>query len=410
METKNKSSKFIDAIFYILIIGCVIAILATQYIVASTAANKTEDVGLFTTKHTIAFTGIIVRNETILYSDIPQGNVLSYSVQNGDRINKNTEIARIYNSSEQIYYRYKISQLEQELITLQESQNRGTTEYVQPEFISDRVSERYKSQLMSIKNGDLDSVYENRLDLLKLMCIYNISVNAEENYTERINSIANDIEVLKSKLLDPISVISASGSGYFTSLVDGYETQLNSENADKITAETINQIISNLKSGSKPLDNVIGKTFDDYKWKMIGIIDTADRFFVNTDQKLYFYSLDKLYSVHVDSITPTGNGNEAVVVISCDEMDGNIASVRMDNVELLFGEYTGIRVPRSAIRFIDGKRVVYIMEGENIIHKELDVIYEGDEYVLSAVTDNEAFVNLYDRVILEPIVVSENLT
>ena len=143
---------------------------------------------------------------------------------------------------------------------------------------------------------------------------------------------------------------------------------------------------------------------------MIGIINTDDIFFVNTTQKLYFCSLDKQYSVHVDSITPTGNGNEAVVVISCDEMDGNIASIRMDNVELLFGEYTGIRVPRSAIRFVDGKRGVYIMEGENIVYKELDVIYEGDEYILTAVTDEEAFVNLYDRVILEPMVVNENLT
>ena len=55
-----------------------------------------------------------------------------------------------------------IERLENELDVLESAQNRGTTEYVQPEFISSQISEMYKSVLSEIVSGDLTALDEDQ--------------------------------------------------------------------------------------------------------------------------------------------------------------------------------------------------------------------------------------------------------
>ena len=88
---------------------------------------------------------------------------------------------------------------------------------------------------------------------------------------------------------------------------------------------------------------------------------------------------------------------------------------------LVKGEYDGIKVPRSAIRFRDieesttnvltgevtttmvNYRGVYVLDGEEVVFRKLDVIYEGDDYVLSAVNQSGGYLLLYDSIIVEGI-------
>ena len=66
--------------------------------------------------------------------------------------------------------------------------------------------------------------------------------------------------------------------------------------------------------------------------------------------------------------------------------------------------YEGIKVPRKAIRFNkDGEKGVYIKLGENIIFRKIDVIFEGDDYVISAANPDSDYLMLYDDIIVEGI-------
>ena len=81
-------------------------------------------------------------------------------------------------------------------------------------------------------------------------------------------------------------------------------------------------------------------------------------------------------------------------------------------------------MPREAIRFmditeevteeIDGKEVtevvttnykgVNILKGEQTEFKKIDVIYEGSDYVLSAVHDGDkSYLSLYDDIMIEGV-------
>lgn len=69
---------------------------------------------------------------------------------------------------------------------------------------------------------------------------------------------------------------------------------------------------------------------------------------------------------------------------------------------MISGEYEGIKVPRKAIRFQDGKGV-YVKLGERISFKKIDVIYEGGDYVLSSLNAGDGYLSLYDDIVVEGV-------
>ena len=89
-------------------------------------------------------------------------------------------------------------------------------------------------------------------------------------------------------------------------------------------------------------------------------------------------------------------------------------------VELIQGEPSGLKVPREAIRFADvnetytddagnehekttRKKGVYIRKGEQVLFKEINVVYEGNDYVLSEITTDPEFLALYDDIMIEGV-------
>ena len=48
---------------------------------------------------------------------------------------------------------------------------------------------------------------------------------------------------------------------------------------------------------------------------------------------------------------------EAVLILRSSEMDSELASMRLENIEIRFNEYTGFKVPSSAIHINDQARL-----------------------------------------------------
>lgn len=392
-----------DAILMSLIALCVFALIGSQIYIGIHGSENTQDAVLYTCKESLSFTGVFIRDETVIYSQYKGSGVMNYTVSDGSRLSKNSTVAMIYDSYSQIYNRYRIERLSEELDNLERANDRGVTDYAQPEFINAQIADSYKNLLLNLTEGNLDIVYDNSLDLLKLMNIYNVATNIESDYTTRIECLGTDIKNLSAALKEPEATITSVNTGYFTSQVDGYESELTTAGIDSMTAQQIRDIIANPDKTTESERGAIGKVFSDYSWKMVGVIDVANRYFVNETLQFSIDSSEAVHTVTVESITPTGNGNEAIIVISCDELDSELASTRIADVELTFVEATGIRAPRTAIRFVDGEKGVYVMVGEKLEFKKLDVIYEGDDYVLSKNTSDGEYLNLYDRIVIDPI-------
>ena len=99
---------------------------------------------------------------------------------------------------------------------------------------------------------------------------------------------------------------------------------------------------------------------------------------------------------------------EVVLAFVSNIMDEDISRLRIEDVQIIVSETDGLRVSKDAVRVVDGVQGVYVLTGNIVTFKRLDVIYTGDDYVISkkiydTVKDdnNIPYVKLYDEVIVE---------
>jgi len=290
---------------------------------------------------------------------------------------------------------------------LRRAQNPGTTDYVQPESISRKIDDNYK-QLIALSNeNNFSDFEEQKNNMTFVMNIFNIISGISNNYNQRIAELENEAEKLRQQAASARDEIIASQTGYFVSCCDGYEEILNKRKALSLTRPEIEQIIAEAETKRRDVPkSFIGKMFLDYSCYIVGVIDSDPRVTEDSRMKLSTDSSDTLYDVTVVSCRDAGDG-KSVAVFSCDILDDSLASTRIHSMQLIFDEYSGIKVPRSAIRFQDNNGVyekgVYVILGEDITFKKIDVIYEGSDFVISRNTSDDDSLRLYDQILLEVV-------
>ena len=63
---------------------------------------------------------------------------------------------------------------------------------------------------------------------------------------------------------------------------------------------------------------------------------------------------------------------------------------RVQQIELLVSEITGLRVPDAAVREEKGIKGVYILSSSQVVFRRIKIIYEGEGYYVVAPRDPEA--------------------
>ena len=143
--------------------------------------------------------------------------------------------------------------------------------------------------------------------------------------------------------------------------------------------------------------------FTDYSCYIAGIIDTDKRISEGAVLSMTTNSSKNVYDVKVVSSKTIGEDGKSLVIFSCNRLDETLVESRVKSFKLIFDEYQGIKVPRDAIRFRDNDKGVYVILGKDITFKKIDVIYEGDDFVLSKNTAEEDNLLLYDQILLEVV-------
>lgn len=366
--------------------------------------HDTQEAVLYSINEDIDFQGVIVRDETsVTYSG---GGVVSYSYSDGSKVSTGNAVAQIFDSEEAVSAARRLEQVEEEIAQLKRAQNPGTTDYVQPESISGKIDDYYK-QLLSYKNeGEFENFSGVKSDMSLVMNIYNIISGISSDYDSKIAELQQEEIQLKSQTDKAKDTVAAPQTGYFVSYCDGFEDKLNKQNAEKLDESEINDIVN---SAAAPQDNTnsnyVGKMFTDYSCYIVGVIDTDSRVAQDANLQLTLDSSDTVYNVTVESVKKADSEGKSVVVLSCDSLDEALVGRRVQSMQLIFDEYQGLKVPRSAIRFQGDQKGVYVILGQDITFKKIDVIYEGSDFVLSRNTSDEDCLLLYDQILLE--VVSE---
>ena len=85
-------------------------------------------------------------------------------------------------------------------------------------------------------------------------------------------------------------------------------------------------------------------------------------------------------------------GNEAgsrLLILSSDNDLQNVTLLRQQSAEVVFASYSGLRVPKSAVRVENGQTGVYILEGTLAKWKAITILHDtGESYVVEKDTSS----------------------
>lgn len=374
----------------------------------------TETATVYSSAEKVTFNGVYVRNETVVSGG--KSGVLSYPSSDGSKVAKDSVVAYVYRSANDIYIKQQIENLKNEVEILKKEQSPGTTVVAQPEFISSLIDEKYRTITTLAARNDLSSLRSESDDFQMLMGIYQIVIGEETDYNDRIEQLEKQIKLLEAKQNNPIDIITVPNSGYFISYVDGYEDILSTDRLSSITADDIKEVIKNDGyNAAKVSKKAVGKIVDDYEWNLVGIVNPKDASFnPGKEVKVKLSSTPDLLTAKITDVIETDAPEECVIVLSCEKLNFNLVQYRTERVEIILDDFNGIKVPREAVRFNkNNEKGVYVLLGQRIAFKKVDVIYECDEYLLSAITSDTSYISVYEDIILNgeiPAEVMEQVT
>ena len=213
---------------------------------------------------------------------------------------------------------------------------------------------------------------------------------------------SESLHFFRSADADQIKSVATEESGYFVSYCDGYEGVLTKENVGNMSRSDIEAVIDGRSSEKAPA-KAIGKVFEDYSCNIVAVLPEDKRINEGEILKFRLGSSDNLYNVRIESIGKPDDEGKCITVMSCNRLDAEIASSRVLSLELIFDEFHGVKVPRDAIRFKDGNKGVYVILGNDVTFKKIEVIYEGNDFVVSKNSSDPEYLLLYDQILLEAI-------
>lgn len=361
--------------------------------------------------------GVFIRDEQIkTYSG---SGVLSYNVTDGGKLGNGSVIAEVYPDESQISINRKIDSLTRELDILKKIQNPGTLESAQPSNISAAIEENYRSFILCRDMQDYDTLEVVKDNLLVNMSTYQIITNEVSGFEQQITDINNELAQLRQQSSKPLETITSDKPAYFVSYCDGYENELTPENLSSLTAARIAEITDNRLTDS----NIVGKLVNGYNWYIAGVVDNSRKEYnVGAEVKVRLDSSAEYFNASIYDIRDEGDPSKSVIILLCEQLSHDIVQHRTETVEIITGDYRGLKVPREAIRFVpmdeettdpeSGENVVtsvsykgvYILKGEQVEFKKIDVVYEGSDYVLSEIHEDDlSYLALYDDIMIEGV-------
>ena len=327
-----------------------------QTIAAS--AVSVEDTGLCS--------GFFVRTESSVRAE---GGTCSISVKEGEKVHAGQIIATEYLSDSALQRSEEILSLKTKISQLEEKNKSG--------------DDGFSKGLQTVVSL-ADAVAHKRLDELGALALDVESFI----FTSSRSSDGESLETLGERLLalearnEGTRVIAAPGSGTFSGVADGFES-VSPDDVMNISAERLYDLFSQRAGGSA---RTAGKLVTDIKWYFAAVMISEDAARLSQGAAVpvsFMAPISLKVTMRVESIGVVTDG-QRVVVFSSDKNLADIAAKREAEAEVVFSEYSGIGIPKEAMRLDDGNRTfVFLQTGVRAEKVYVEILGEiGDSYIV----------------------------
>ena len=374
-----------------------VAFLTNQAVSAFYKPVTTESAVFYTANNGFKITGVIIRNEILVQNN--KDGVLHFMIDDGERVSKDGVIANIYGSEAASITLSQIESVQNKIDDINAILSFNDLEAANLDLMNKRIDDDLDALVRAAASNNFDNIQTSSEDLLFALNRRKAALGDTSSFATQLESLNSQLAKLSSGLSGVKGEVKAAQSGYFLSKTDGYEQVLSANNLAEITPEFLD--------GLKSKDNgekVVGKIVSDYEWYIAARVSINDSHNYKEGDSLKIYTSVKsspVLPVTVKQVNTSSESTDAVIIFACSEMNSELASMRSGPMTVVSREYSGLKVPKKALRIVDGEKGVYIVKGMQAQFVPVDILYSTDNIMVCKKMDDDGALRLYDQVIVK---------
>lgn len=366
----------------------------------------------FTASDGVEATGWLVREEQVFPT---QTGIVDVTRGEGEKVGAGQSVALVHRDSQALALQEEMNALNGEIAVLDFAlgqKDAGVS--------TARLDEDILQALVQLRGtsaaGDYTQLERQVLTVksrvLKRDYTYGQGLNLED-LTRRRQELVEQYQLLRSQSGRSTSYVTASQPGTFSALVDGYEYVLTPESVFELTPSQLD-VLPTLRQNA---ESTPGKLVTSGRWYFAAALpwETARRLSQEKSVIVAFSGdLNLDVTMRVEQVGPEEDGR-CVVVLSSTRNLAETILLREQQVELVFRYYTGLRVPKTALR-MQTKTVtdqstqeetqvstlgLYTVTNGQAEFKAVEILTEGpDHYVVRSVGQDSRALRPGDEVIV----------
>lgn len=391
---------------------CTVLVLATfVYLFHDAVRNNrdrydTETADEVVEQEKLELKAFLVRDEEYI-NQKTTGTVVPL-IKDGMRVASGDAVARVCASDEDAANVSALLEAKESLARYQEISEQTELNALDMEKLNKTIDASFTELVRTSNSGDFFELSRNIEELENKLASKQILKDGTIDLTAKFNELNSKIQTLELKSINTSDVL-APLSGYYISNLDGYE---NAMDYNKISDLTVSEAEKLFEKKPGDVSGQMGKIVGSYKWYLVTVMDSKYSLLMSEGEKMKInmpYYGFKNVDVVVEKISTTQN-DKVAVAFSCNMMNETYANMRTEDIELVFKEYTGYKINSSAIRREKDEKgkevdVVYILRGDIMNARVIDIIYDAGDYVIvseeSKATSGYRPIKRYDEVIVK---------
>ncbi|MCI5992744.1 MAG: hypothetical protein MRZ24_01770 [Clostridiales bacterium] len=340
-------------------------------------------------------TGFVVRDEAVIQSGY---GITVLSAAEGEHVSSGASIATGYLTDGAQQRQSRIaelrSQLEQLSFAYQYSANAADQAALDGEIKTSLAAmSRY------IGRRDMNSAADLSPELKGLVLRRSSDDTDPDALQLQIDALQQELDSLLSQAENDTKAVRVSAAGYFSGVVDGYETVLTPDKLDTLSVPDYQSL-----QPAAVADGAIGKLIHGDTWYYVTAVPADEARDVKAGDSVQVTFARDFYE-KIDMRVERVGASEAglrMLVLSCSRYMQNVTLLREQSADVIFASYPGLRVPKDAVRVDEnGQPGVYVLESAVARWKPITILHDnGESYVVEL--DKTKTTNLWpgDEVIV----------
>ena len=348
--------------------------------------------------------GVLIKNEKVNTINLP--DIAEIYAKDSSRVANKEIIAMLYGNTEDEALIRELSEINKKINAIHSSDAQKSI-YISDTMQMESEISRYVDEI--IKNASKNDF--SKLSEYK----YKISMITAQKAVARGEDIvtpAEELIVLQTRkneiegsLGKSVNIVTSNMAGIFVEGRDGFEETMSPENIEKLTPQSIDDVISGSKDGTMVNDENIYtyKLIDNFKYSVAVNLDSdvTEGLKVGDSVKIRFldFSKDDI-SATVKYISVPDKEDMRTVVVECDNYVENLLSQRVVNVDFVKKSVSGYKVNVEYIHTVDNTVGLFIKRGAVMKFLPVNIEYSNEDEAIITSANASMPIKSYDEIVV----------